>query len=353
MFIAAGCPPDTDVGGDAGTTAAPQVGETDPGAGADDDGEVGRAEGELTPLTATIPFPSCVVFYPLYVAEDRGYFAEEGLTVTVEAVDGSGAVLQALLSDRADIGLPSPGPFLQAVNEGADLRSFYTLFQSNVFALVTLAGSEIASLEDLRGTTIGVGTIDGGEVPFVKAMLAEEAGLTDADYELLAVGDGGTAAVALQNGQVAAYAAAFPDVAIMRLQGLELRDLISEEFQSFFDSLLVARTSMLEEQPEVIEGVGRAVARATQWGFDNPDQVVDVTSKFCPEEAQDEELTRAFLNETIRLFELPPEADGRFGYAVPEHVERYVSFLVEQGELDEAPDTSVFVNDFVDAYNDF
>lgn len=359
-LLATACGDDSDDGEGATDDTQTETGDTaDDGEAADGGDESGSeggdetASGELTEVTATIPFPSCVVFYPLYVAEDQGYFADEGLTLSVEAVDGSGAIMQALLSDRADIGLPSPGPLLQAINEGADLQSFYTLYQSNVFALVTEEASDIASLADLEGATIGVGTIDGGEVPFVRALLAEEAGLAEGDYELLAVGDGGTAAVALQNGDVAAYAAAFPDVAIMRLQGLELRDLISENFQSFFDSVLVASTSTIEEQPELIEGVGRAVARGTQWGFDNPDGVVDITSQFCPEEGEDAELTRAFLDETISLFELPAAADGQFGLAVPEAVERYTSFLVEQGEITEVPDATVFNNDFVDAFNDF
>jgi NitT/TauT family transport system substrate-binding protein len=309
--------------------------------------------GELTELTATIPFPSGAVFYPLFVAEELGYFADEGLTVSVEPLDGSGAIMQSILSGQAEVGLPSPGPFLQGVNEGADLLSVYTLFQSNVFALVTPADSGITSLEDLEGQTIGVGTIDGGEVPFVRAMLSQEAGLEEGDYELLPVGDGGTAAVALENGEVAAYAAAFPDVAILKLRGLDVVDLISDDFASFFDSLVVAQREFVEENPEIVEGFGRALARATQWGFDNPDEVIDITSQEFPEEAEDRELTQAFLNETISLFELPPEADGQFGYAVPEAVDRYVGFLVEQGELDTAPDTSVFVNDFVAAYNDF
>jgi hypothetical protein len=50
---------------------------------------------------------------------------------------------------------------------------------------------------------------------------------------------------------------------------------------------------------------------------------------------------------------LPPEAEGRWGYADPASVERYMDFLVEQGELEAPVDTEIFVNDFVDEYNDF
>lgn len=311
-----------------------------------------QGEADLLELTVTIPFPSGAVFYPLYVADSLGYYEEEGLSVTVEPVDGSGAILQALLSGQAEIGLPSPGPLMQAAAEGADVRSVYTLFQSNVFALVAPAGGEVAALADLEGATIGVGTLDGGEVPFARALLAEE-GLEEGDYDLLAVGDGGTAAVALERGDVAAYAASFPDVAILRLQGLELVDLISEEFRSFFDSVVVMETSFIDANPEVVEGFGRALARATQWGFDNPGDVIDITSEFFPEEGEDRDLTQAFLDETISLFELPDAADGQFGYAVPEAVDDYVGFLVAQGELAEPPPEEIFVNDFVAAYNDF
>ncbi|HUG88621.1 MAG TPA: ABC transporter substrate-binding protein [Actinomycetota bacterium] len=309
---------------------------------------------EITELTALIPFPSGVVFYPLFVAQDRGYFEEEGLSVTTEAVDGSGQITQQQLAGQAEVGLQSPGPLLNSILEGSDLVSVYTLFQSNVFSLQTLADSEAQSVADLEGTTVGVGTIEGGETPFVRAVLSEEAGLEEGtDYELLAVGDGGTAAVALNRGEISAYAAAFPDVAIMRLRGLELRNLLPEGFQSFFDSMLTVERSFMEENPEVVEGLGRAIAKATVWGMDNPEGVLDITEQYFPEEAEDREFTLAMLQETMSLFELPAEAEGRWGYSVPESVERYMGFLVDQGELAERVDTSVFVNDFVDAYNAF
>ena len=89
------------------------------------------------------------------------------------------------------------------------------------------------------------------------------------------------------------------------------------------------------------------------WGWDNAAAVVDITSKSFPEEAEDKEFTQALVEETQMLYELPDEADGQWGTAVPEFVERYMNFLVDQGELEEPVDPDVFVNDYVDAYNDF
>lgn len=309
--------------------------------------------GESTNLTVTIPFPSGAVFYPLFVAQENGYFEEEGIRVTVEPVDGSGATIQQLSAGQAQVAVPSPGPFMQAVARGEDLRSVYTLYQSNVFSVQVPADSQVQSLADLEGMTVGVGALDGGETPFVKAALKEAAGLEEGDYELLAVGDGGQAAVALNRGDVDAYASAFVDVAIMKLRGVELRNILPEEFQNFFDTVFVFESDFVEENPNVIEGFGRAIAKGTVWGLDDATGVVEITSRFFPEEAEDKAFTQALVEETSTLYELPDEADGRWGYSVPEFVERYMNFLVEQGELEEPVDTDIFSNEHVDAYNDF
>jgi NitT/TauT family transport system substrate-binding protein len=322
------------------------------GCGGDDD-EGGAGDGDTTRLTVAIPFPSGAVFYPLFVARENGYFAEEGIEVTVEPVDGSGATIQQLAAGQAQVAVPSPGPFMQAVARGEKLRSVYTLYQSNVFSVQVPADSEIRSLADLDGKTVGVGALDGGETPFVKAALKEEASLGEGDYELLAVGDGGQAVVALNRGDVDAYASAFVDVAVMKLRGVELRNILPEEFRNFFDTVFVFQEEFAEENPSVIEGFGRAIAKGTVWGLEDPAGVVEITSKAFPEEAEDKEFTQALVEETSTLYDLPEEADGQWGYAVPEFVERYMSFLVEQGELDEPVDTEIFSNEHVDAYNDF
>ncbi|MGA0714802.1 MAG: ABC transporter substrate-binding protein [Gemmobacter sp.] len=66
----------------------------------------------LRQVTFVQPSPSAINSFPVFVAIGEGFFAEEGLEVRVEAVNGSGAVLQALSAGQAQFGRPGPGPVL-------------------------------------------------------------------------------------------------------------------------------------------------------------------------------------------------------------------------------------------------
>lgn len=313
--------------------------------GCGDDDDDGGSNGEIEKLTATIPFPSGIVFYPLFVAEEKGYFEEEGLSVTTQAVDGSGPAIQQVLTERADMALGTPSDTMSAVLEGADLTSVYTMYQSNVFSVVTEADSDVTEVGQLEGETIGVGSKEGGETDFLKALLTAEEGFTEnEDYELLAVGDGGSATVAIQGGDVPAYAASFPDVAIMRLRGLELRNIVPEDFQGFFDSTVVMRTDDVEENQEKIDGLGRALAKATVFGVENPEETIEIIGEAFPEEISDRAFALALLEETQSLFELPEAAEGQYGFADPEAVQGVTDYLVETGQLPSAPEGEIFTD---------
>lgn len=326
----------------------------------DDGTTTPKEEKELLELTAATPFPGGIDFYQLYVAQERGYFADEGLSVTVEPVDGGGATLQQLIVGNADMALPSPGPFMAAVGEGADLLSVYVTKQKNVFSLQTLADSDIQSVEDLRGKTIGVSALTSGEVPFTKALLAQAAGLKQGDdYEFLEVGQGGPEAIALERGEIYAMATSFSAFASLKARGLEFRDLTPPDFPDLFDNPIIVTREFTEENPDAVVGIGRALARATVWSMENPPEAtLEITGKYFPEEIEDMEYATALLTEAQALMELPPEANGQWGVHTS-GVERYIDFILAAGPLFEGEaepkrvDPAVFTNEFIDEMNDF
>src|SRR3546814_4410876 len=56
---------------------------------------------DLRQITYVQPSPSAINSYPVHVAIGEGYFADEGLEVIPQSVNGSSAILQALASGPA------------------------------------------------------------------------------------------------------------------------------------------------------------------------------------------------------------------------------------------------------------
>lgn len=189
---------------------------------------VASAQNASTKITVVLPNPSAVNNFPLYVAVGEKMFEKEGLDVRIEAVDGSSQVLQAMSAGQAQIGQPGPAPVLAARARGVDVVFIYNHFAKSVFGVVVPEKSAIKSPADLKGAVIGVGTADGAEVGFTRAILTDLKMSEGKDFTFLPVGDGGLAAAAFLRGDVKAYAAAVSDAAIMETRGIDLREITPE-----------------------------------------------------------------------------------------------------------------------------
>lgn len=292
-----------------------------------------------TQITVAVPNPSAITWGPMWAAIGEGYFADEGLELQVEAVDGSSQVLQAMSAGQAQIGAPGPGPVLAARARGLDVVFLYNLYPKSVFGLLVRADSDYRVPTDLQGQVIGVGTADGAEVSFTQAILTD-AGMTQGeDYTFLPVGDGGTAAVAFLRGEVEAYAGAVSDAAILASRGLELVEITPEEYLGFFGNGYAALESYIAENPEVIDGFGRALVRGMRFMSDpaNAEAALDHMAAGNPQEGEDRDFAAALLTAVIERM-TPTDAfiGYGFGYQPPEHWEAWHQSLQDGGVL-EAP----------------
>lgn len=116
----------------------------------------------LTPVTLSEVAHS--IFYaPMYVAIENGYFADEGLDITL--VNGSGAdnVMTSLISGDADIGFMGPEATVYVYNQGAQnyAVNFAQLTQRAGNFLVAREEEPDFTWQDLKGKTV-LGGREGG-----------------------------------------------------------------------------------------------------------------------------------------------------------------------------------------------
>jgi NitT/TauT family transport system substrate-binding protein len=314
------------------------------------------AQGQdLKEVTFVQPSPSAINSFPIYVALGEGYFEDEGLDVTVESVNGSAAVLQALTAGQAKFGRPGPGPVLGARARGVDVVFIYNQMPKSSFGIVVKEESDYQTPEDLKGEVIGVGTADGAEVSFARGVL-NSLGMTEGDdYTFLTVGDGGPATAAFTRGDIKAYAASTADAAILNQRGLAVRDITPEEFLSFFGNGYATMRSTIEKDPEMVEGFGRAVVRGQVFATDeaNRETVLAHLKAGMPQESEDPEFAEA-LFEAVLAKTIPLDSSNGWGYQDPAHWQRWHDSVVETGALEQPlPDLeAAYTNQFVPAWNE-
>ncbi|WP_273691989.1 ABC transporter substrate-binding protein [Ketogulonicigenium vulgare] len=315
---------------------------------------VAPALAEVTDLTLVVPNPSAINNYPLHVAVGEGYFADEGLNVRVEAVNGSASVLQLLASGQGHIGQPGPGPLMAARARGEDMVMIYNHFARSVFGLVVPEDSPAQTSADLKGVVIGVGTADGAEVAFTRGIMTDLGLVEGQDYEFLAIGDGGTAVAAFLNNEVGAYAAAVADAAIISARGIPLREITPEPYLEYFGNGWAVSRAFLTANPTTLEGFGRALVRGTQFGLDpaNRAAVLRHVATGNPQESEDQVFAGALLD-AIQSRTIPVSADSPHGYFPPAAWQLWHDSLVGSGDLAEpvADLTAAYTNQFVEQWN--
>jgi NitT/TauT family transport system substrate-binding protein len=304
---------------------------------------------ELTKVTFVQPSPSAINSFNVFVAIGEGYFAEEGLEVSVQAINGSGAVLQALSSGQAQFGRPGPGPVLAARGRDVDVVFIYNFAAKSNFGVVVPADSPVQSPADLKGKVIGTGTADGAEVGFARNVMSG-AGMKDGvDYTFLTVGDGGPATAAFASGEIDAYSASTADAAILNQRGVAVREITPPEYMRFFGNGFVTMGDTIRSNPDLVEKFVRAIHRGHVFALDpaNRDKVLAHLAAGNPQESEDAAFAAA-LFDAVKDKTIPVDMSNGLGYQPPDVWEEWQQVQIAGGELAAAlPDlTAAYTNEF-------
>jgi NitT/TauT family transport system substrate-binding protein len=304
-----------------------------------------EAPAELTEITLAHANPSCIIFFPGYVADTQGFFEEEGLSVTIQGLNGSGAVLQAMAAGQAQIGSPGATPTLLARSSGQDVRYIANTAPGGLFQLVVPEASGLTDASGLAGGVIGIATADGNEKNIAASILAA-AGVAADDFTTLVVGEGATALAGFERGDIDAYAASLDTVAYIEAAGFPLTNVTGTATAYLFGNGLAATGEFIDANPEAVAGFLRAYERAIEAALADFEVVMEGCEQYSPQEAEDRVLSEALFN-AIKDSLVSPDGDP-FGFNRVEYWERVKQDAIDGGEAIEDVDVNeAFTNDFL------
>lgn len=133
---------------------------------------------ESPDITLGLTYIPDVQFAPVYVAEEKGYFEDAGVDVTVRHHGAQEALFGALVDGKEDIVFAGGDEMMQARDAGVDVVNWATLYQTYPVSIIVPSDAEITDVAQLAGKKIGVPG-EYGQTYFGLLALLEDAGLTD------------------------------------------------------------------------------------------------------------------------------------------------------------------------------
>lgn len=184
-----------------------------------------------------------VLYLPMWVAREKGLYANHNLNVEDVIVD---MPVRPLVSGDEDVDFVSPAQAIQAVAQGFDGQIFMTLQNRVGQQLIGRADANYAHkpgdypgiVQDLKGKTIGV-TVLGGAVDFNLRCMLITAGLDpNKDVKIIAAGGAAQVRAAFDSGQLDAFVALqpFAQIEIASGKGISLLSLPKGEGPKLLDA---------------------------------------------------------------------------------------------------------------------
>ena len=267
---------------------------------------------------------------PLIIAQKKGFFAEQGLEVTmIEPADPNDPP-KLVAAGKAEIAVSyQPQLHMQA---GAELPlvRFGTLVATPLTTVLALDDGPVKTLADLKGRTVGF-SVGGFEEAVLGAML-ETADLSLKDVTLVNVNF--ALSPSLLAGKVDAVVGAYRNFELnqLNIEGHQGRAFYPEENGvPAYDELILIANAKFRDSP-MLGRFAAAVEKGTQWLINRPKEAFPVFTTY--KKGLDDELNRRAWRDTLPRFALRPAALDIARY------ERFAAFMKRQGIVDRVPPVS-------------
>ena len=297
--------------------------------------------GDLKTVSIQIDGSAVPYYAPLYLAQENGYFAEEGLNVEFYYA-AAADIVKNVAAGNVEFGFPNADAVVAAKAQGIPVKVVHTTYQEGLGAIIFGSDSGISTPADLKGKKVAVTSLGSANYFQLQAAM-ESAGLTIDDVQVEIVGTGAIL-TALTEGQVDAIVFSKLRTIELNNSGYAASEITCDQFLPSFGNVLVAGDKLVAEDPETVDGFCRALNKAIEYIIDgHVEEAVDMSiEKYAPTFAEKRDVVVQILNDVFvkTLWQSDYTKENGIGASNPEKWQALIDDSKEIGNIDETFDAS-------------
>jgi NitT/TauT family transport system substrate-binding protein len=286
-----------------------------------------------------------------------GYWKAEGLDVNVFGVAGDTAGVQLVSGSKMDFMSLTGEGLLAARAKGVPLKAVYMHARMPIGRFVVPKSSGITKVADLKGKTLGMPVI---HADIYTETIFKEAGLDlNKDVKIVATGTGAPALLAMKRGEIAGWMAWDTIVAELENRGMEFTEFRPSTFDNLFGNAVVTREEMIKNNPKVVVGMCRGIAKAVHFGLQNPDAAIRIHWSLYPQSKPQGTDEAKIMSDSRRIFssrfnDYELKGTKKYGESFAAQWDYVSDLMKKQGNIPADFDVkAAYTNEFIDQINDW
>lgn len=284
-----------------------------------------------------------VQFAPIYVAAERGYFAEEGITIEFENSFNEADGIDRLAVNNLQFGIISGEQVIIARQAEKPLVYVMVWYHRFPVGIVFPVDSDIKTPTDLVGKNVGYPGPYGASYMGLRAFL-EAANLQEDQLDLEAISFNAPELMCQNEVDAAVvYIANEPLTIANDCYAVDTFEI--SDYADLVANGLVTNEQTIRDNPELVRGMVRAIQRGIIDTIADPDAAFEISLKYVPDLAPEQyDTQRQVLLNSIELWR-----SDQLGFTSPESWETTQEILLESGLLRErlADLNAAYTNEFL------
>ncbi len=277
--------------------------------------------------------------WPLWVALEKGFFKEQNLEVRQFYTESVAKSVQALTTNSTDILFPSnTQATIVAMLKGAPVKLIAGLYAKAIYDLI--AGAQYKTVEDLKGTTVGVINLTSGSTALLMKIMSTHGLKYPGDYDLLTVGGTPARYAAVKKGAVSAAMVTIPTSFQALEEGLNIVANIATYLPDYQFTTIAGNISWIEANRDATVRYLMAMIKAITFILNpqNKNEAVEIMLKYYKISRKYAEMAHKMV-----VYDLKPMRND----AAPSSkaIDEVIKLEVERKALDKIYPASMFIDD--------